>query len=105
MSFVSHRDELLVSPSNGSRKVNLPNLHSMLFQWRVTRVTNPWKQRILVPVSRSIIASEVMGMRTVGIFQQETRQAVWDERKRSNQGEVISYSYLCQMKGEGNGQL
>lgn len=45
------------------------------------------------------------GMMTVGMFQQEKSQVVWDERKMGNQGEVISYSYLCQMKGEGNGQL
>lgn len=45
------------------------------------------------------------GMMKVGKFQRETRQVVWDERKSCNQGEVIPYSYLCQMKGEGNGQL
>lgn len=44
-------------------------------------------------------------MMKVGKFQQEIRQVVWDERKSCNQGEVIPYSYLCQMKGEGNGQL
>lgn len=45
------------------------------------------------------------GMMTVGIFQQETMYVVWDERKLCNQGEVISYFYLCQMKSEVNGQL
>lgn len=44
-------------------------------------------------------------MMAVGIFQQETRQVGWDGRKLCSQGEVISYSYLCQIKGEGNGQL
>lgn len=66
-SSVGGTDEMLVSPSNnGPRKINLPNLSSVLFQWRVvTQVTTPWKQRILVPLSRLTriwsIASEVMG--------------------------------------------
>lgn len=51
---MSSVDEVLVSPSrNGSRKRNLPNLSSMLFQWRVSNSGyQPMEARILVPLSR-----------------------------------------------------
>lgn len=97
---------MLVSPSrNGSRKINLLICLPCCFSGELVTQVNKNSCSSVKGNKNLVNCFRRLGMMAVGIFQQESRQVVWDGRKLCSQGEVISYSYLCQIKGEGNGQL